>query len=98
MWQIDREREGKLIDRALLKKTLETFQEIGSMEAYDNDFESEMLADTAAYYSRKAASWIGENSFPEYMLKVCVSEDGFIKLMNPDRLDIYNIACVRTLQ
>jgi cullin 1 len=28
-----------------------------------------MLQDTAAYYSRKAASWIEEDSCPDYMLK-----------------------------
>ena len=42
---------------------------MGSMEAYEADFEGAMLADTAAYYSRKAASWIAEDSCPDYMLK-----------------------------
>jgi cullin 1 len=39
------------------------------MDAYETDFESSMLQDTAAYYSRKAASWIEEDSCPDYMLK-----------------------------
>ncbi|EFJ25647.1 hypothetical protein SELMODRAFT_173394 [Selaginella moellendorffii] len=68
---IDREREGEQIDRALLKNVLGIFVEIGmgSMEAYEADFEAPMLQDTAAYYSRKAASWIEEDSCPDYMLK-----------------------------
>lgn len=70
--QIDREREGEQIDRALLKNVLGIFVEIGmgSMERYETDFEKYMLDDTAAYYSRKAASWIEEDSCPDYMLKV----------------------------
>jgi cullin 1 len=42
---------------------------MGNMDAYENDFESAMLEDTASYYSRKAASWILEDSCPDYMLK-----------------------------
>lgn len=68
---IDQEREGEQIDRALLKNVLDIFVEIGlkSMDFYENDFEEAMLSDTAAYYSRKAASWILEDSCPDYMLK-----------------------------
>ena len=43
---------------------------MGNMDAYENDFESAMLEDTASYYSQKAASWILEDSCPDYMLKV----------------------------
>ncbi|XP_017647489.2 uncharacterized protein LOC108487615 [Gossypium arboreum] len=32
-------------------------------------FEEDLLQDTSAYYSRKASSWIEEDSCPEYMLK-----------------------------
>jgi len=55
---VDREREGEQIDRALLKNVLGFFVEIGigNMDAYEADFETSMLQDTAAYYSRKAAS------------------------------------------
>lgn len=70
--QIDQEREGEQIDRALLKNVLDIFVEIGmgQMDYYDNDFEAAMLNDTAAYYSRKASNWILEDSCPDYMLKV----------------------------
>ncbi|PKI46479.1 hypothetical protein CRG98_033122 [Punica granatum] len=68
---IDQEREGEQIDRALLKNVLDIFVEIGmgQMERYERDFEDDMLNDTAAYYSRKASSWILEDSCPDYMLK-----------------------------
>jgi cullin 1 len=39
------------------------------MERYEEDFESFMLQDTSSYYSRKASSWIQEDSCPDYMLK-----------------------------
>lgn len=70
--QIDQEREGEQIDRALLKNVLDIFVEIGmgQMEYYENDFEASMLKDTASYYSRKASNWILEDSCPDYMLKV----------------------------
>ncbi|KAL4345670.1 hypothetical protein AHAS_Ahas11G0301600 [Arachis hypogaea] len=68
---IDQEREGEQIDRALLKNVLDIFVEIGmgQMDHYENDFETAMLKDTSAYYSRKASSWILEDSCPDYMLK-----------------------------
>ncbi|XP_074564963.1 cullin-1-like [Curcuma longa] len=68
---IDQERCGEQIDRALLKNVIEIFVEIGmgEMHYYENDFEAEMLKETAAYYSRKASNWILIDSFPDYMLK-----------------------------
>ncbi|XP_074279245.1 cullin-1-like isoform X2 [Silene latifolia] len=66
------EREGGKIDSALLKKVLDVYVEIGmgSMNYYENDFETPMLENTATYYSEKASSWILEDSCSEYMLKV----------------------------
>ncbi|KAL4572102.1 hypothetical protein LXL04_018871 [Taraxacum kok-saghyz] len=68
---IDQEREGEQIDRALLKNVLGIYVEIGmgQMDFYVNDFETDMLTDSAAYYSRKASNWIVEDSCPDYMLK-----------------------------
>lgn len=39
---------------------VDIFVGVGSRgkECYVNDFEDDMLRDTAAYYSRKASSWI----------------------------------------
>lgn len=70
--QIDQEREGEQIDRALLKNVLDIFVEIGlgNMDCYENDFEDFLLKDTTDYYSVKAQSWIVEDSCPDYMIKV----------------------------
>ncbi|CAL9238166.1 unnamed protein product [Arabidopsis halleri] len=69
---IHKEREGEQIDRALMKNVLDIYVEngMGTMETYEEDFESFMLEDTASYYSRKASRWIEEDSCPDYMLKV----------------------------
>jgi len=68
---IDKERDGETIDRALLKNVLAIFIEVGmgSMDNYQKDFEAFLLSVTAAFYQRKAAAWIQEDSCPDYMLK-----------------------------
>ncbi|CAN8311054.1 unnamed protein product [Cochlearia groenlandica] len=68
---IHKEREGGQIDRTLLKAVLDIFIDngMGNMEKYEDNFESFMLQDTTSYYSRKASSWIQDDSCPEYMLK-----------------------------
>ncbi|KAH0913681.1 hypothetical protein HID58_037002 [Brassica napus] len=68
---IHKEREGQQIDRALLKNVLDLFVQngMGNMERYEKDFEDFFLTETNSYYSRKASSWIQEDSCPEYMIK-----------------------------
>lgn len=46
---------------------------MGQMKHYEDDFEKQMLADTASFYSRKASNWILEDTCPTYMLKVSQS-------------------------
>lgn len=68
---IEREREGELVDRALIKNILGIFIEVGmgGMDCYERDFEDHLLQDTGAFYKRKAATWIEQDSCPDYMLK-----------------------------
>ncbi|PRQ18301.1 putative cullin protein, neddylation [Rosa chinensis] len=69
---IHKEREGEQIDRALLKKVIDVFVEIGKgqMDVYIEDLEACLLKDTGEYYSRKASSWIAEEySYADYMVK-----------------------------
>lgn len=75
MSQIDKEREGEQIDRSLLKNVLDIFVEIGmgEMDQYEQDFEAQMLDDTADYYKSKATNWIESDSCPDYMLKASPS-------------------------
>ncbi|KAH9604161.1 hypothetical protein KSS87_010501 [Heliosperma pusillum] len=85
---IDVEREGGQIDRALLKNVLDIYVDIGMgpMEYYDNDFETPMLEDTAAYYSRKASCWILEDS--SFNLFMAMQSEECLK-KEKDRVDHY---------
>jgi cullin 1 len=68
---VEREREGELVDKALAKNVLDIFIEVGmgSLDAYERDFEEDLVRETSAYYRRKAADWVSADSCPEYMLK-----------------------------
>jgi hypothetical protein len=70
--QVDHERDGQLIDRALVKDVLDIYLEIGrgSMAVYEQDFEEAFCKGTADYYSKKAQTWMLEDSCAEYMFKV----------------------------
>ncbi|CAL8463270.1 g2804 [Coccomyxa elongata] len=76
---IEKEREGEQVDRALLKNVLGIFIEVGmgGMECYTEDFEKQLLADSAAHYKRKATAWIAEDSCPDYMIKAedCLKQE-----------------------
>ena len=69
---IRQDRQGKLIDRTLLKDVLGVCLEIGNdnMEVYKNEIEMPMLEDTVHYYAQRAASWsLEEHSCIDYLLK-----------------------------
>lgn len=75
MVQINKEREGEQIDGSLLKNVIDVFVEIGmgNMEHYEDDFEKQMLENTADYYRRKTVKWIEDDSCLDYMLKASLS-------------------------
>lgn len=54
-----------------MKNVLDIYVEngMGTLEKYEEDFESFMLQDTASYYSSKASRWIQEESCLDYTLK-----------------------------
>ena len=57
---IDAERDQALIDRALVKNTVELLEAMGmgSLDAYVTDFEDQLLASTKEYYARKSQEWV----------------------------------------
>ena len=59
---IEKERDGELIDRTLLKNILGIFIEVGmgGMECYERDFEATLLSETSTFYKRRAALWIDQ--------------------------------------
>ncbi|GJN05257.1 hypothetical protein PR202_ga22871 [Eleusine coracana subsp. coracana] len=69
---VDDERDGQIIDRTILKNVLDMYVELGGsdmLKLYEEDFEVAFLESTADYYSRKAQTWILEDTCPEYMIK-----------------------------
>lgn len=83
---VEREREGEVIDRSLIKGVLTIYVDVGmnSMTAYEGHFEAPLLAATHDYYERKAALWVQEDSCPDYLQK---AEDCL--LAEEDRADSY---------
>mmetsp|Transcript_11025 Transcript_11025/g.19100 ORF Transcript_11025/g.19100 Transcript_11025/m.19100 type:complete len:748 (-) Transcript_11025:342-2585(-) len=68
---IERERDGELVDRGLIKNILGIFIEVGmgSTDLYVKDFEEALLTATSEYYKKKATAWIEQDSCPDYMVK-----------------------------
>ena len=42
---------------------------MAAMDCYERDFEEPLLAESGAYYRRRAAEWVAEDSCPDYMAK-----------------------------
>ncbi|KAF8676431.1 hypothetical protein HU200_046981 [Digitaria exilis] len=74
---IDEDREGQIIDRALVKNVLDVYIELSQdpsgsdsgLKLYSQDFQDAFQQGTIDYYSKKAQTWIMEDTCPEYMLK-----------------------------
>ncbi|KAL4344669.1 hypothetical protein AHAS_Ahas11G0201500 [Arachis hypogaea] len=72
------EREGGQIDRSLLKNIVDIFVEVGlgKLDHYEQDFEIQMLDDTANYYKSKCTLWTEVDSFQESLWKANASRIG----------------------
>lgn len=68
---VNRERDGEMIDRDLLKSCVEVFEAmgLGTLDAYTQDFEDFLLISSEEYYARKSQVWIASDSTPDYMIK-----------------------------
>ncbi|GAB5036521.1 cullin protein 1 [Nannochloropsis oceanica] len=67
---INLEREGQVIERALMRSCVEIFETMGDQkECYKEDLEETLLSDTREYYARKSQEWIETDSTPAYLLK-----------------------------
>ncbi|GAX29145.1 cullin 1 [Fistulifera solaris] len=67
---INDEREGKIIDKTLVKSIVELYESMGmgSLEAYTADLEQPLLESTREHYARKREEWINDST-PDYMIK-----------------------------
>lgn len=67
---IQEERDGKIIDKSLVKSIVELYEHMGmsSLEAYNADLEVALLESTREYYARKRQDWINDST-PDYLIK-----------------------------
>ena len=67
---INDEREGKIIDKSLVKSIVELYESMGmgSLDAYNSDLEEALLSNTREYYAKKREDWINDST-PDYLIK-----------------------------
>ena len=65
---IQRERQGEMIERGLLKTVSSMFVELGR-EVYARDFEAPFLSSSATFYQAESQEYISQNSASDYMKK-----------------------------
>jgi cullin 1 len=68
---IRKDRNGEEVDRSMLHTCVQIYVDmgLGSMRAYQNEFEKPFLDASREYYAREASSWIATDSCPEYLKK-----------------------------
>mmetsp|Transcript_663 Transcript_663/g.868 ORF Transcript_663/g.868 Transcript_663/m.868 type:complete len:762 (-) Transcript_663:538-2823(-) len=67
-----KERNGEIIDRDIMRKTLSMLVKLGvnSIQVYQNDFENYFFLETKNFYSVEGIKNIGTDTCPEYLKKV----------------------------
>ena len=65
------ERNGEVIDRSLLHKTLKMLVTLGvkSRHMYEQDFERPFLEATAQFYQHESQEYLAQNTCPDYLRK-----------------------------
>ncbi|EQC28612.1 hypothetical protein SDRG_13691 [Saprolegnia diclina VS20] len=68
---IENERNGELIDRGIMKGILSMLVDLGlhTNTVYEDDFETEFLRTTAAFYNAEAQRLLDQNTCPDFMQK-----------------------------
>lgn len=67
---INSEREGNIIDKSLVKKIVELYEAMGmgTLDAYQTDFETDLVEKTREFYCNKRDEWINDST-PDYLIK-----------------------------
>jgi len=66
---INREREGEVIDRSLLKECIAVYSNVGDPKVYQETLEAPFLENTRQFYSQRAQEWIAQDTTPVYLIK-----------------------------
>ena len=69
---MQRERNGEVIDRVLMKNCLSMLVEVNvsSTEVYVEDFERDFLVETRNFYQKESQEFMNQNTVPDYLRKV----------------------------
>jgi len=76
--QVERQRQGHVIQSTLLKSVLDSYVSLGiddadatrvNLDVYRHEFEAPFLEATKAYYARESQAFVAENSVVDYMKK-----------------------------
>ena len=69
--QINKERDGEVVDRDLLKQCVAVFGCMSDMlTMYKTQLEGPLLDNTKTFYKKKAQDWISQDTLPVYLLNV----------------------------
>ena len=68
---IDAEREGHAIPEEVLQAVVEMYVWLGidSLTVYNSEFEDALLPSSAAFYAKRARTWISSMDLPEYLTR-----------------------------
>jgi hypothetical protein len=72
---VRKEREGEPVERDVIRRCVEVYASMapeggGSLEAYEQDLQVPLLAETRQYYKAKADEWSSRDNVPTYLAKV----------------------------
>lgn len=69
---INDERNGAIVDKELLRSSVQIFETMGmgSLDAYVTDFETQFTESTREFYAQKAQLWLEHDSLPSYLKHV----------------------------
>jgi methylphosphotriester-DNA--protein-cysteine methyltransferase len=69
--EIERERNGEMIERLYIQKVVEMLIEVGmqSKRIYEQEFEQILIQQTRDYYRTESNNYITQNSCNAYLLK-----------------------------
>ena len=67
--EIEKERDGDMVERLYLKKSIEMLIEVGmqSRKIYEQEFESALINQTRDYYRNESNNFISQNSCNAYL-------------------------------
>lgn len=72
--EIDKEREGEVVDRDLLKRCVAVFTDLGDKTSlYEEKLEKPLLENSREFYKIKSQDWVQVDTLPAYLIKAQIA-------------------------